>query len=136
MELGERDLGSVLKKHKSVKFDEAHVVTIIYNILCALNFLHSANIIHRDIKPGNILINSSCVIKICDFGLARVLPKKSNLEQNLEEFKNVMLSDICGQNNIEKRHSRLDEFKNEMSGHLNDTKEERAKKERDITCGV
>jgi hypothetical protein len=68
--------------------------------------------------------------------LARVLPKKSDLEQNLEDFKNLKLSDIYGQNNIVKRHSRLDEFKNEMSGHLNDTKEERAKKERDITCGV
>ena len=26
---------------------------------------------HRDLKPGNILVNSSCAIRICDFGLAR-----------------------------------------------------------------
>jgi serine/threonine protein kinase len=40
-----------------------------------MHYLHSANIIHRDLKPSNILINSDCRIKICDFGLARSMPK-------------------------------------------------------------
>lgn len=34
--------------------------------------MHAANILHRDIKPGNLLVNSNCILKICDFGLARV----------------------------------------------------------------
>jgi len=29
-------------------------------------------VIHRDLKPGNILINENCDLKICDFGLARL----------------------------------------------------------------
>ena len=52
-----------------------HVKLIVYNILCALNFLYQANIIHRDLKPANILINEDCQIKICDFGISRTLPE-------------------------------------------------------------
>ena len=40
-------------------------------MLCAMNFIHSANIIHRDIKPANILFKNDCTIKLCDFGLSR-----------------------------------------------------------------
>jgi serine/threonine protein kinase len=44
----------------------------IYQILRGLKYIHSANVIHRDLKPRNILVNSNCDLKICDFGLARV----------------------------------------------------------------
>lgn len=54
-----------------VEIDEDHAIVIFYNLLCAVNFIHSANIMHRDIKDSNILIDENCQIKICDFGLAR-----------------------------------------------------------------
>lgn len=40
-------------------------------MLCAVKYLHTANVIHRDLKPANVLVNEDCSVKICDFGLAR-----------------------------------------------------------------
>jgi mitogen-activated protein kinase 1/3 len=44
---------------------------VVYNLLCAVRYIHSANVLHRDLKPANILVNEDCSVKICDFGLAR-----------------------------------------------------------------
>ena len=57
-------------------FSEKTVTAILYNLLCALKFLHDCKIIHRDIKPANILINSECSIFITDFGLSRKMKQK------------------------------------------------------------
>lgn len=62
--------------------DEDHILVIIYNILCALNYMHSADVVHRDIKPANILINDSCNIRICDFGMSRTLSVHDQQLQN------------------------------------------------------
>lgn len=66
----DQDLNKVLKVKN---FSEEHMTIILYNLLCALHFLHSANIMHRDIKPGNILVTKDCQIKICDFGLSQTI---------------------------------------------------------------
>lgn len=49
-----------------------HVCYFLYQILRGLKYIHSANVLHRDLKPSNLLLNTSCDLKICDFGLARV----------------------------------------------------------------
>jgi mitogen-activated protein kinase 1/3 len=71
MEYIESDLKKMFINTNIIEFDQSHILTILYNSLCALNFVHTANIMHRDIKPANILIDSNCQIKICDFGLSR-----------------------------------------------------------------
>jgi len=53
-------------------FTDTHANVVMYNLLCAMKFLHSTGLIHRDIKPANILIDSNCTVKICDFGLSTV----------------------------------------------------------------
>jgi len=41
--------------------------------------MHSASLLHRDMKPSNLLLNSDCLMKVADFGLARSLkPKDDN----------------------------------------------------------
>jgi len=53
--------------------EEEHKQYIIYQLLKALLFIHSSGIVHRDIKPENLLLNTSCQLKVADFGLARSL---------------------------------------------------------------
>lgn len=77
MEYVESDFKKILDKSAYLILDSDHIITILYNTLCALNYIHSAGVIHRDLKPSNILLDSHCNVKICDFGLARVMPKKT-----------------------------------------------------------
>ena len=60
MENVESDLKSTMEQFDQVGITKEHVSKIIYNCVCALKFMHSANVIHRDIKPSNILIDSDC----------------------------------------------------------------------------
>lgn len=53
-------------------------VDLIIKIVKAVAYAHSHNIIHRDIKPGNILLDASGEPKIVDFGLARVMSEAEN----------------------------------------------------------
>ncbi|KRX08180.1 Ubiquitin-conjugating enzyme/RWD-like protein [Pseudocohnilembus persalinus] len=55
----------------------------ISQILDALNYIHKKNLIHRDLKPGNILLNEDNLIKICDFGLATTMSQELSIERNI-----------------------------------------------------
>lgn len=70
-ELIDYDLAKVI--HSSVQLSEFHIKHLFYQILCGLKYIHSAEVIHRDLKPGNILCTLNGCLKICDFGLARGL---------------------------------------------------------------
>ena len=52
-----------------------HIQTFLYQMLVGVKYIHSAHCIHRDIKPANILLNEDCSLKICDFGLARIVDR-------------------------------------------------------------
>ncbi|RWS05295.1 serine/threonine-protein kinase NLK-like protein [Dinothrombium tinctorium] len=69
-ELMQSDLHKIIVSSQPLTSD--HVKVFLYQILRGLKYLHSARILHRDVKPGNLLVNSNCLLKICDFGLARV----------------------------------------------------------------
>lgn len=67
--LMEIDLYKVIKSGQELT--DAHVQSILHQILKGLYYMHSASVIHRDIKPSNILATTDCRIRMCDFGLSR-----------------------------------------------------------------
>ena len=84
-ELVEGDLYSIIKSPQ--KLEEDHIKFIIYQILRGLKYQHSANVLHRDLKPRNILISSKCEVKICDYGLARLLNyNEANKTDNMTDY--------------------------------------------------
>jgi len=59
--------------HSSTKLLPQHISYLGYQIFRALKYLHSIEVVHRDLTPSNILVSKGCDIKICDFGLSRKL---------------------------------------------------------------
>ncbi|XP_078168863.1 mitogen-activated protein kinase 4-like [Carex rostrata] len=68
-DLMQTDLHQIIQSPQPIS--DYHLQYFLLQILRGLNYLHRANILHRDLKPGNILVNANCDLKICDFGLAR-----------------------------------------------------------------
>ncbi|GLD97445.1 hypothetical protein PINS_up006129 [Pythium insidiosum] len=77
-ELMATDLHRVIYSRHALS--DEHIAFFMYQMLCAMKYVHSANVIHRDLKPSNILVNPNCELKICDFGLARGIFPEEELE--------------------------------------------------------
>ena len=67
------DLLSFIRKRS--KLTEQTAKYIFKQIILGLNFIHTHNIVHRDIKLDNILIDLDNNIKICDFGVSKKIRK-------------------------------------------------------------
>lgn len=81
--LMETDLYKLLKTQR---LSNDHICYFLYQILRGLKYIHSANVLHRDLKPSNLLLNTTCDLKICDFGLARVADPEHDHTGFLTEY--------------------------------------------------
>jgi serine/threonine-protein kinase len=68
-------LAKILERDK--KLDDQKVLDIVAQTARALHEAHIAGLVHRDVKPGNLLITPSGEVKITDFGIARVADQVS-----------------------------------------------------------
>ncbi|MGO3291015.1 protein kinase domain-containing protein, partial [Brachybacterium sp.] len=67
--------GDTLREHITPEqpMDAHQAGEIMAALLSALEYSHRAGIVHRDIKPGNIMINEAGAVKVMDFGIARAI---------------------------------------------------------------
>ena len=70
--------------NKMSKFSESMAKNIFKQLILTIKYLHNMNIVHRDIKPDNILLELDNTIKLCDFGVSKQIKKGQ------------LLKDTCG----------------------------------------
>jgi eukaryotic-like serine/threonine-protein kinase len=74
-----RTLSSILRTAGELHPDRAAEITA--DVAGALSYAHRHGVIHRDVKPGNVLITEEGVVKVTDFGIARALNTEESLTQ-------------------------------------------------------
>ena len=75
-----RSLAEIIRTEGSIHPDK--VAEISSEVAAALSFAHRNGIVHRDVKPGNVLVAPNGHIKVADFGIARAL---ANVQSELTQ---------------------------------------------------
>jgi serine/threonine protein kinase/tetratricopeptide (TPR) repeat protein len=78
--------GSLLESQDALRNDTRRAIALMAKVARAVEYAHSRGILHRDLKPGNILLDGRGEPLVCDFGLAKWLDESSDLTRTLTIF--------------------------------------------------
>jgi tRNA A-37 threonylcarbamoyl transferase component Bud32 len=78
--------GSLQENAASVRNEPRKCMQLMAKVARAVEYAHSRGVLHRDIKPGNILLNDRGEPLVSDFGLAKLLDGKNDLTRSLTTF--------------------------------------------------
>ena len=105
------DLKKIIKSN--IHLTILDVKVLVYHILCGLKYIHSCAVLHRDLKPGNILLDDNYQIKICDFGLARCVNKMEDddvIEQKVvDNHRNIDKSKLLARGSALNKYAKKEE---------------------------
>jgi len=74
----ERIEGQTLREWAGAKQSPAQILKLIRQVAAALSVAHDAGLVHRDLKPDNLMVRADGLVKILDFGLARSLTAEAD----------------------------------------------------------
>lgn len=100
MELMKCDLDSYIFSTPSTEKSIKQKVKIATSVMKAIHYLHQNDVVHRDIKPKNILLTENFEAKLTDLGIAKVLENKERTESATIAFTARYASRECAIENI------------------------------------
>ena len=118
------DLKKIIKSN--LHLNMLDVKLLVYHILCGLKYIHSCAVLHRDLKPGNILLDDNYQIKICDFGLARCVNKEDDDDEITDS---VQPNRTIDKKALLTKGSSLNQYTQNKSKETEKTEEEKKEKE-------
>lgn len=93
------DLSRLIRKTQESKnhFPEQQVISWFYQLSSALEFIHSKNILHRDIKTSNIFLTKEGILKLGDFGISKILSGTFDVAHTMVGTPLYMSPELCQQ---------------------------------------
>ena len=89
------DLAMLLRNANGRRFKEAKILDLFGQIAQGMYHVHSLNILHRDLKTANILLTREGVIKLADFGIARVMSSDTDMAETRIGTPYYLSPEIC-----------------------------------------